>query len=158
MAPLTKRQKKNRKDRKRRARRAAEAAAEAAANTPPPSAEEVSRLWAIAYSALNKAAAATVRRAAADAAAPGSGGGDLGGPDRDGGQGASQGTTEQAVTEPLPGGSTDLAPASPIPSSPPYSPSYSPPTFGPVRLPLSVFSLSQVATSLRFKRFASCTG
>ncbi|KAJ5704651.1 hypothetical protein N7536_000340 [Penicillium majusculum] len=136
MAPLTKSQRKNRKNKKRRSRRAAEDAAKA----PPPSAKEVDRLWAIAHSALNRAATATGRRVTADAAAPGSGdataaGGDLSGPDRGGGQGALQGVTEQTVTEPLPGGPTDPAPASPVPSSPPYSPSYSPPTFGPCFAP-----------------------
>ncbi|KAJ5402993.1 uncharacterized protein N7487_008889 [Penicillium crustosum] len=73
------------------------------------------------------AASATERRATVDAAAPGSGdataaGGELGGPDHGGGQGALQdalqGATEQAVAEPLPGGPTDPAPASPAPSSP----------------------------------------
>lgn len=111
-----------------------------------------------------QAATATGRRVTADAAAPGSGdataaGGDLGGPDCGGGQGALQGATEQTVAEPLSGGPIDPAPASPVPSSPPYSPSYSPPTFGPVSLPLSGFSLNQDAIScLRSKCFAPCTG
>ncbi|KAJ6179146.1 hypothetical protein N7519_009607 [Penicillium mononematosum] len=103
---LTASQKKNRKERKRRARRAAEAAAKA----PPPSPEEVKKLWENAHKAYEKAS----QRQCAD---PGSGeatapaGGDLGGPDRGGGQGAVQGATEQAVAEPLPG--SPVAPEAP---------------------------------------------
>ncbi|KAJ5426589.1 hypothetical protein N7465_001659 [Penicillium sp. CMV-2018d] len=152
MAPLTKSQKKNRKEKKRRARRAAEAAANAppgsaeqlnrlcsmaqsaiakVRNHPRTSLlsglDDCVRLNIVSNVCVDQATEAAKQHAAATTA-PGSGeataaGGDLGGPDRGGGQGALQGATvEQAVAESLPGGSTDPAPASPAPSSPPTPP------------------------------------
>lgn len=84
-----------------------------------------------------KAIAATARNSAAATA-----GGDLGGPDRGGGQGALQGTTNQAVSEPLTGGPTD----SPSPS-------------GPAKVSLPLLSLSPLNQDIlsEIQAVALCT-